>query len=324
MSETLDFLTRYGPLVLFLAVFVEQLGIPLPAAPWLLMAGALAGAGKLAVMPALAAATVGSLLADSIWFYLGRRYGNRVLKVICRISLEQDSCVHQMEDVFKRYGMSGVIAAKFIPGLSTIVAPLAGRSGVSVVRFLFFDGVGSLLYAACFVLGGFLFSHQLEQVLNALTSLGHGALSLALALVVIYVSFKYYQRRRLLVELRMARITVDELYRKLEDGENLFILDLRPHAELDREPLLIRGALHITADELKLRNEEIPRDRDVILYCSCPNEESSARATLLLRRSGIVRVHPLLGGFEAWHKRNYPTESRIPQVSIVSIAATLA
>jgi rhodanese-related sulfurtransferase len=118
----------------------------------------------------------------------------------------------------------------------------------------------------------------------------------------------------------MARITVDELHRKLEAGENLFILDLRHSAELEQEPLLIRGALHITADELKVRHEEIPRDCDVILYCSCPNEESSARAALLLRRSGIVRVHPLLGGFDAWRERNYPTEMRILQALTVSTA----
>lgn len=321
MSETLDFLTRHGPLVLFLAVFVDQMGIPLPAAPWLLAAGALAGAGKMSVLSALAAATVGSLLADLFWFYLGQRYGNRVLKLICRNSLERDSCVRRTQDVFKRYGMSGVIAAKFLPGLSTLASPMAGNSGVGVVRFFFFDGLGSLLYAACFVLGGVLFSRQLEQVFSALASLGHGALALLLALVGFYLSYKYYQRRRLLNELRMARITVDELHRKLEAGENLFILDLRPDAELEQEPLLIRGALHITAEELKLRNEEIPRDREVILYCSCPNEVSSARAALLLRRTGIVRVHLLLGGFDAWRDRNYPTESRVLQALAVSTSA---
>ena len=321
MSETLDFLTRYGPLVLFLAVFVEQMGIPLPAAPWLLAAGALAGAGKMSVTSAIAAATVGALLADLIWFYLGQRYGSRVLKLICRISLEQDSCVRRTENLFERYGMSSVIAAKFIPGLSTITAPLAGRSGVSVARFFSFDGLGSLLYAACFVLGGFLFSNQLEQILSALDNLGHGALALAIALVGLYIGYKYFQRRRLLSELRMARITVDELHRKLEAGENLFILDLRADAELEQEPLLIRGALHITADELMLRHEEIPRDCDVILYCSCPNEVSSARAALLLRRTGIVRVLLLLGGFDAWRERNYPTESRVLQALAVSTSA---
>jgi membrane protein DedA with SNARE-associated domain/rhodanese-related sulfurtransferase len=319
MTETLEFLTRHGPLVLFLAVFVEQIGAPLPAAPWLLTAGALAGAGKMNAVNALAAGVIGSLLADVIWFYLGRHYGNRVLKLICRISLERDSCVRRTQDVFTRYGMRGVIAAKFIPGLSTLAPPLAGSSGVSGARFFFFDGLGSVLYVGCFVLGGVLFSHQLEQVLSALANIGHGALALMIALVALYVGYKYYQRRRLLIQLRTARITVDELHRKLEAGETPVILDLRPNSELEQEPLLIRGALHITMDQLQLRHEEIPRDRDVILYCSCPSEESSAWAALWLRRKGIVRVHPLLGGFDAWRERNYPTESRVVQAAAISI-----
>lgn len=316
MSETLEFLTRHGPLVLFLVVFIEQMGVPLPAAPWLLAAGALAGAGKMNAMSALVAATVGSLLADAIWFYLGRRYGSRVLKVICRISLERDSCVRRTQDIFTRYGMRGVIAAKFIPGLSTLAPPMAGSSGVGVARFFFFDGLGSLLYAGCFVLVGVVFSEQLEQVLSALGNLGHGAMALVIALVVLYTGYKYYQRRRLLMELRMARITADELHQKLEAGEKPVILDVRPLSELEQEPLLIRGALHIAMDELHLRHEEIPRDRDVVLYCSCPSEESSAHAALLLRRLGIVRVHPLLGGFNAWRERNYSTESPVAQASL--------
>lgn len=320
MNETLDFLTRHGPLLLFLAVFVEQMGVPLPAAPWLLAAGALAGSGKMNGVTALAAATVGSLLADAIWFYLGRRYGNRVLKLICRISLERDSCVRRTQDIFTRYGMRGVIAAKFIPGLSTLAPPMAGSSGVGLARFFFFDGLGSLLYAGCFVLGGFLFSHQFEQVLGALTNLGRGALALVMALVALYLGYKYFQRRRLLIELRMARMTVDELHRKLEAGEKPVILDLRPRSELEQEPLLIRGALHMTMDELQFRHGEIPRDRDVVVYCSCPSEESSAHAALLLRRSGIARVHPLLGGFHAWRERNYPTDSRVVQAATVPTA----
>lgn len=324
MNETLEFLTKHGPLLLFLVVFFEQVGLPLPAAPWLLATGALVGAGKMNAMSAIVAATAGSLLADVIWFYLGQRYGERVLKLICRISLERDSCVRRTEDVFMRYGMSGVIAARFIPGLSTLAAPLSGRSGVSFVRFILFDGLGSLLWVGCFVLGGFLFRPQVEQILSALANLGHRALALVIGLVAVFIGYKYYQRRRLLMELRMARITVDELHRKLEAGENPVILDLRPLSELDHEPLLIRGALHIAMEELQRRHEEIPRDRDVILYCSCPSEESSARAALLLRRCGIARVHPLLGGFDAWRERNYPTEMRIVQaVSVPNVSTSV-
>src|SRR5438093_2349728 len=268
MNETIEFLVRHGVAVLFAAVFVEQMGVPLPAAPWLLAAGALAGTGKMNWLVALSAAAVGSVLADLIWFYLGRYGGQRMLNLLCRISLEPDSCVRRTQDLFTRYGMRGVIVAKFIPGLSTLAPPLAGSSGVGAPRFFFFDGLGSLLYAGCFIVLGVLFSHQLEQVIVALASLGRSALGLVVGLVALYIGYKYYQRQRLLKELRMARITVDELHQKLETGENPSILDLRSESELERDPALIRGARHITMDDVQARQHEIPRDRDIILYCS--------------------------------------------------------
>src|SRR5881628_1716753 len=288
MNETLDFLIRHGASVLFAAVFVEQMGIPLPAAPWLLAAGALSATGKMNSFAALSAAALGSVVADLIWFYLGRYGGHRVLSLLCRISLEPDSCVRRTQDLFTRYGMRGVVVGKFIPGLSTLVPPLAGISGVGAPRFFFFDGVGSLLYAGCFILVGVLFRHQLVQVIAALASLGSGALGVVAGLAALYIGYKYFQRRRLLNELRMARITVDELHQMLETGENPIILDLRSHAALEQDPSLIRGALHMTIEDMQRRQQEIPRDRDIILYCSCPNEVSSARAALLLRRKGIA------------------------------------
>jgi rhodanese-related sulfurtransferase len=160
-----------------------------------------------------------------------------------------------------------------------------------------------------------LFSHQLEAIIAALASLGTGALGLVAGLFVLYIGYKYFQRYRLLRELRMARITVDELHQKVESGENPMILDLRSHAALEEDPLLIRGALHMTMDEVEGRLPEIPRDRDIILYCSCPNEVSSARIALLLQRKGFSHVRPLLGGIDAWRERNYPTESHAVRVA---------
>src|SRR5437762_1909257 len=183
MNEILEFLVRHGAAVLFAAVFVEQMGVPLPAAPWLLAGGALAAAGTMNWFVALCAATLGSVVADLIWFYLGRVGGNRVLSFLCRISLEPDSCVRRTQDIFSRYGMRGIVAAKFIPGLSTLAPPMAGSSGVSAARFFSFDGGGSLLYAGAFILVGVLFSHQLEQVIDALASLGGSALAVVAGLV---------------------------------------------------------------------------------------------------------------------------------------------
>jgi membrane protein DedA with SNARE-associated domain/rhodanese-related sulfurtransferase len=310
MTEILEFLTRHGPSVLFLAVFVEQLGIPLPASPWLLAAGALSATGHPHWYSALLAAACGSLLADAIWFHLGRTRGQSVLNFLCRVSLEPDSCVRRTQDLFTRYGMRGVVAAKFIPGLSTLAPPMAGNSGMAASRFFFFDGLGSLLYPGVFILLGAIFNRQLDQVLDALERLGTGAVALVVALLALYLGYKFYQRHRLLNELRMARITVDELNQKMEQGEMVTILDLRSSAEVERNPLLIRSARHMTLDELKSRQSEIPRDRDIILYCSCPNEITSARMALTLQRSGFTRVRPLLGGLDAWREKNYPTELR--------------
>jgi len=311
MNATLEFLARHGATVLFAALFVEQIGAPLPALPWLLAAGALAATGKMNWAVALSAATLGSLLADLIWFYLGRYRGQRVLRLLCVISLEPDSCVRRTENLYTRYGMIGVVMAKFIPGLSTLVPPLAGNAGVSTSRFIFFDGLGSLLYGGCFLLVGVLFSHQLEQIISALTGLGRGALGVVAGLAALYIGFKYFQRQRLLSELRMARISVDELYQKQEAGENPFVLDLRSQIEIEQDPSLIRGAMHMTMDEVHHRHQDIPRDRDVILYCSCPNEVSSARIALQLHRKGVSRVRPLLGGIDVWRDRKYPMEPRV-------------
>jgi membrane protein DedA with SNARE-associated domain/rhodanese-related sulfurtransferase len=315
MNETYTFLVRHGIAVLIAAVFVEQMGVPLPAAPWLFMAGALVGAGTMSGPVALGAAALGSLLADTLWYYLGRRYGNRLLNLMCRISLTPDSCVRRTQDVFTRYGMRGLVGAKFIPGLSTLAPPLAGSSGISAARFLLFDGLGSILYVGSFLLVGVLFSRQLEQIISAFSSLGNGAFELVIALVALYIGYKYFQRRRLLHDLRVARISVDELHQKVEAGENPMILDLRSVTELNSDPTVIRGALHMTMDEVEHRQLEIPRDRDIILYCSCPNEVTSARVALLLHRKGITRVRPLLGGIDAWRERKYPTDPRAVAVT---------
>jgi len=310
VNETVEFLIRHGAIVLFVALLIEQVGLPFPATPVLLFAGALAGAAKLHWATLLISGVLGSLVADVVWFYIGVFKGRRALKLLCRISLNPDSCVQRTQAAFGKYGLAGLIFGKFIPGFSTLLPPLAGHSGLSLSRFLLFDGISSLLYCGSFIFIGFLFSNQVEEITIALGGLGKGAFGVAITFLIAYVAYKYFQRQRLLRDLRIARITVDELHQKLQAGENPLLFDLRDPSELDHDPFLIRGALHVSISDLEQGRHEIPRDREIIIYCSCPNEAGSARLALSLRQQGIKWARPLLGGIDAWRERNYPTELR--------------
>jgi membrane protein DedA with SNARE-associated domain/rhodanese-related sulfurtransferase len=314
MIDALDFLARHGMTLLFAVIFVEQLGAPIPGEPFLLAAGALAGSGKLNLAAVIVTGTVASLLADMIWFFIGRIRGIRILNLLCRISLEPDSCVRRTEDVFSRQGMRAVVFGKFVPGLSTVMPPLAGIFGVRVPRFLAYDSLSSLLYAGGYILVGYFFSDQLQPILEGLGRLGHGAVALVVGLIALYIAFKFVQRQRFIRKLRIARISVDDLRRMQEAHENIFIVDLRSETDLQLNPNLIAGAIHLLPKDVETRHVEIPRDRDVVLYCSCPNEATAARVALLLHKRGITRVRPLAGGIDAWRERNYPLEPhpRIP------------
>src|SRR4051812_9622348 len=236
MSETSQFLIRHGLPLMFLAVLIEQFGVPIPALPLLLAAGALAAAGKFNLFMGVAATAIACLIADASWFYLGKYRGNRVLGFLCRISLEPDSCVRRTQNVFTRYGLRGIAVAKFLPGMSTVAPPLAGMAGVPIARFLLADGIGSLLYAITFLGLGFVFSNQIEQIGEALSDVGGSALGLVAIVAGFYIGHKYWQRRNLLRELRTARISVTELRQKVDAGENPVILDLRSRAELEQDP----------------------------------------------------------------------------------------
>jgi membrane protein DedA with SNARE-associated domain/rhodanese-related sulfurtransferase len=262
--------------------------------------------GKFNLFTGIVATAIACLMADTCWFYLGRYRGNRVLSFLCRISLEPDSCVRRAQNVFTRYGLPGIAIAKFVPGMSTVAPPLAGMSGVHIARFLLADGAGSLCYGITFLGLGYLFSSQIEQIGAAIRDIGGNALGLTGFVAGAYIAYKFWQRRSLLRELRTARITVAELRQKVEAGENPVILDMRSNAELERDPSVIQGAIHLVLDEVEKRRHELPHDRDIIVYCSCPNEATAARVALLLQRHGFTRVRPLLGGIDAWREQNYP------------------
>lgn len=315
MHGTTEFLLRHGLPLIFAVVFVEQMGLPLPALPWLLAAGALSAVGNFNLALGLLVTVIACLLADAIWFYLGRYRGNQVLGLLCRISLEPDSCVRRTQNVFTKYGLPGVLVAKFVPGMSTVAPPVAGMSKISAGRFLFVDGIGSALYGGCLLGFGFVFNRQIDQILAAVGRIGGSALSLLVVLGLLFIAYKFWQRQRLLHELRTVRITASELREMLQAGQAPLIFDLRSNAAVDEDPVVIQGAVHLRVEEIESRLSQLPKDRDIIVYCSCPNEVSSARLAMQLKRKGFTRVRPLLGGIDAWREQNYPLEARNAKVA---------
>lgn len=308
MNETVEFVARHGYLLVFAAVFFEQLGVPLPTMLVLIAAGALAGLGELNLVLVLVLAVVAALVGDTIWFFIGRRRGLQVLGFLCRVSLEPDSCVGGAKGVFLRHGARSLLVAKFIPGFTTFAPPLAGATGMSYARFLAFDGLGSLIWVATFAALGWIFSDRIEQVIEYAAGFGWWFGAFVIAVLAIYVGWKVVDRQRLIRSLRVARISPEELKSQLDAGENVLIVDLRSALDFAANPQLILTARRIPPDKLEQLHSELPRDCDLVLYCTCPNEATSARAALRLHRRGFTRVRPLHGGFQKWDELKFPTD----------------
>jgi membrane protein DedA with SNARE-associated domain len=268
MHRTLEFVLHHGYMLVLGWVFVEQLGIPLPSTPLLLAAGALAGTRHLNFFVCLFYAILGCVVADSIWYQLGRRKGIRILQLLCKISLEPDSCVRRTEGIFSKQGARSLLVAKFIPGLGAVTPPLAGIFHMRPRRFVLFDACGALLWSGAYLGLGYLFSGEIEHIAQDLASLGSRLLIILVGIFGAYIGYKFVVRQRFLRELRIARITVEELKEKIDSGEDLVIVDLRHSVDFEADPEVIPGARHMDAKDLEGKNDQLPRDREVILYCT--------------------------------------------------------
>ena len=263
------FALRHYSLVLFAATLVEQLGLPLPVAPLLLGAGALARTGESSAPLAVLLYLTASSLAHVSWFFAGRWRGSAVLQLLCRISIEPDSCVRRTENLFSRYGAKLLFGAPFIPGLGLVAPPLAGISGMPLQRFAPIDSAGSAFYAVVLVTAGYLFGPALAAALLVLQRVAGSVGAGLLLLLALYLVGKLIARYRLLRELRIARITPQELWQRLEAADaSIFVIDLRHAVELEVDRRTLPGALRIALEELDVRHGEIPRDREIALYCS--------------------------------------------------------
>ncbi len=267
---------QYGTAVVVVNVLLDQLGLPVPAVPTLIVAGAVAADGRLS-MPALFAGSVlACLLADCVWYLVGEKYGIRVLKMLCKISLEPDSCVSQTQTRFERWGINSLVVAKFVPGLAIIAPPMAGAMRIGWLRFIFLSTCAAVLWVALGLAAGALFKSQIGRLLEHLSEFGSIAAYGLLALLGAYIAYKWWERSRFYKVLRMARISVADLYELIQAGASPLIIDVRSNTARALEPRWIPGALHVPLQDVAHRLKELPRDRDVILYCTCPSEASAA------------------------------------------------
>ncbi|HWX91388.1 MAG TPA: VTT domain-containing protein [Terriglobales bacterium] len=311
MNPHVQEIIRHGYLWLFLVALLERIGLPLLVTPVMIAAGAVAGLGDLSLSGIILLTTVAAELGDSLWYELGRQRGASVLRLLCKVSLEPDSCVRRSEDAFGRHTTSALISSKFVPGVGRLAPPVAGLSGMPRDRFLLVNGLGSLLWAACFALVGYIPARKLPIGVLLAEAAGWALVGLVVAGIG-KVVWKYVQRERFIRSLRVSRITVEDLKANLDRGERPFIVDLRHMLEFVVDPRTVPTAVRISPDELPVRNAEIPRDRDIVLYCTCPSEATSAKVAMDLKKMGIIKVRPLLGGLKAWQDQGFPMDDFFP------------
>jgi len=299
----------YRILMITANVLANQLGLPVPVIPTLIVAGAWAAQGTISPVALFACAIFACVAADSVWFMAGRVYGNGVMKLLCRISLTPDSCVSDTQSRFERWGSNALLVAKFVPGLSLIAPPLAGATKMAWPRFLAFASVGAAAWVSVAITGGMLFRHQIEQIMPHIADFGVAAASTIGALLALYIGYKWWERRRFYSVLRMARIDVQELYRLMGAGRPPLIVDVRSPTALTLEPRRIPGALHVPLLQVRQHLGDLPRDREIVSYCTCPNEASAAQVAKLLMDSGFRKVRPLYGGLDAWIAAGYAVDA---------------
>ena len=311
MPIAIEFFVRHAYAILFLWVLVEQIGIPIPSIPLLLTAGTLSATHRVSASSALLAVMAACLISDSAWYALGRHYGGRVIRLLCKMSLESTTCVAKTEGYFTRRGPVTLLFAKFVPGLSTVAAPIAGQTRMFYLRFLVYDMSGTVFWSLSFLLAGRFFDDLAKRSQGFFQLLTHFAVVVFVVMVAGFFLWRVVSHRRFVARVRDLRLEPEELKAMLDQAmregvEQPFIVDLRHPLDYLPDPRVLPGAVRIGPAEIARYAASIPRDRDIILYCTCPSEETSAKVALQLHRLGITRVRPLRGGFDGWKQAGYP------------------
>ncbi|MGY8527051.1 DedA family protein/thiosulfate sulfurtransferase GlpE [Paracidovorax citrulli] len=299
MNAIQALLEQHGLSLVFLNVLLEQAGVPLPAYPILLVAGALGmrGTGP-SIAAVLAAVVVACLIADSLWYFAGKRLGAPMLRTICKVSLSQDSCIRQTQSLYLRLGPRSLVFSKLLPGAGALSTAMAGMTGTRYSVFLFYDAIGAVVWAGGALMVGAAFHHAIDKVLDTVGTYGHMALLIAAAALVVFLAWRWHSRRRLLRRTRLVpRMSVDELEERRLAGRAPLVLDVRaPEGAIERIP----GALLVDPDAPFALLDTHPQEGDVVIYCACPNELSAAILAERLVAAGYANTWALAGGYDAW------------------------
>ena len=299
MNQLIALIQEHGLWLVFVNVLAEQAGVPVPAYPTLIVAGAYLTVGEGRVLALVTVGALAAVIADTFWYLAGRRFGTRVLRTLCRISLSPDSCVRQTETIFERFGPASMLFAKFVPGFASVATALAGALGLRYWKFVLFDLVGSLLWVGLAVAIGYLFRDAIGDALDTLQSLGKWGLVLIVAAFAAWIATKWWRRILFIRQLRMDRVTVDELKTLLDSDEINVVLDVRSTLAQEASGR-IPGARPININRIAEGVDGVPKDGEVVVYCACPNEASAVKVAEKLRAVGFKRVRPLYGGIDAW------------------------
>lgn len=300
MESLVELLLRHGALLVFLVTLAARVGLPVPAAPLLVVAGGLAAVGRFSLAGALGAALLANVAGDALWFAGGRRHGHRVMRLLCKVSLSPDSCVRRSELLIGRWGGSSLVAAKFVPGVSLVAAPMAGALGMPWRTFVLYELLGGGLWSGLFLGLGLLFSREIRRVLALMSGAGSTALAVLALLLAALLALRWWRRRRALRDLGLPRIGVEELRALLQGEAPPVVVDVRPLSSLELDARRIPGARHVELDRIATLAGELHRGHDIVVYCNCPNDVSAAQAARVLHAHGFTRVRPLAGGLDAW------------------------
>lgn len=321
MNEFVSLLSSQGSLLVFIVTLATRLGAPVPAVPFLIVAGGLTVGGELSLASVVPAAVIGNIIGDGVWFLAGRRWGYRVMRLLCQISLSADSCVKRSESILGRWGGMSLIAAKFVPGVSVVAAPMAGALGMSNVRFLSYETAAALIWTLGFLFIGRIFHAAIQDVLTVMSDIGLTATVICALALAAFIAWRWRQRRLAQRADDIVHIEVQALREALAAGSTLMLIDVRSDEARAIDPRAIPGAVGIGLHQLPKRLGGLADGREVVVYCDCPDDASAIAGARVLMAAGLPRVRVLAGGLDAWAASTAAASgSELPLLAVASSA----